>query len=181
MLTSQLLPGAARTSLPHPDLPHRHAPLIALPPGWQPLIRRIPESPLGIGRRVEPRLAADLVEEPARARPNGHVEDEVELLVKGRVARRRLRVGPRVRQQRLVLRHLVEPAQVVERLVLVEPDVQDLVDPAVQVEVDVLGRPLDAEGVEAVGVAAPAELLGARRAPEGVAAGRGGYDQASVS
>merc|ERR550537_1484320 len=107
-------------------------------PGRQPLVPAVPEVEGGRRARGGPALAADAVRE-VRVRPaDGHVQDEVELLVKGRLLRPRL---PRVLQGRVLA-----PTTLGPEAVGVELDVQDRgpVDGRPQVVL----RPLEAEGVE---------------------------------
>lgn len=113
------------------------------------------------------------IQEPPILRTNCHIKNQVKFLIKRRITRRRIRHGPWVCEQSLVLGHLGEAAKVVERAVLLEADEHDLVDAAVDVEVDVAWGPLDAECVKAVGEVAAAELFGVCGSPVAVFFGGG--------
>lgn len=59
--TLKLLRGTALALLPHLHRLDRHATLVTLAPGREPLLCGIPESPPGVGSIVQPGLVADLV------------------------------------------------------------------------------------------------------------------------
>lgn len=104
---------------------------------------------------------------------DGDVEDEVEALVKGGVARGRVAAGPGVVEQGGIFRLFGKVALFVEVVALFEADKEDLVDLAVNVEVNVVLGPLDAVGVEAVAVVAAANLFGVCGFPVGVCVAAG--------
>lgn len=56
-----------------------------------------------------------------------------------------------------------------------DPDVEDLLQPAVKVRVHVVAGPLEAEGVEALGEVGAADLASGGGAPEGVEVGGGAW------
>lgn len=186
---SQLLLRTTLTLLPHLNRLHRHPACISLSPRRQPLVRCVPERPLRIRGRIYPRLVTNLVpvlqsvpcrcvaharnkegdlQKPPLLGTDGDIENQVKLLVEGRIASRRSGIYPWVGQQRLIFGHFVETSKVVERLVLLKADKEYLVDPAIYVEINIILSPLDAEGVKAVRVVATADLLGASCAIIGI-------------
>jgi hypothetical protein len=89
-------------------------------------------------------------QEPSVGTTNSNVEDEVEALVEWRVAGSGCAPRPRVGKKGLVLGHFLKLAKLVERLLLLVTDEEDLLDPTVDVEVDVFLGPLDAVGVVSI-------------------------------
>lgn len=123
-------------------LPHLHAldtHCSSILPRRQPVILCLPEIELGTGTLVDPGLAALAILEPAVCAADGHVEDEIEVLVKGR--RVAFGVLPGIVQTRAVGVGEREATVVPERLVKVR--VHDLQETSVDVGEDVLFRPLD--------------------------------------
>lgn len=108
------------------------------------------------------------LQEPSVGSTNSDVQNEVKFLVKGSIAGGGCAVDPRVVEKSIVLGLCREVAKLVERLLLLVSDEENLLDSAVDVEVDVVFRPLHAVGVEAVGVLAAADLLGSGGHPVGI-------------
>lgn len=79
---------------------------------------------------------------------------------------------PRVGQKSAVLSLLSKVANIIEGLVLVESNEENLVDAAVDVEVDVVRGPLHAKGVVTLGVVLAADLFGIGGLPESIRARR---------
>ena len=108
------------------------------------------------------------LQEPSVGATNGNVKNKVEVLIERSVAGRGCAVGPRVGEKSVVLGLGGEVTKLVEWLLLLVSDEQNLLDSAVDVEVDVIFRPLHAVGVKAVGVFAAADLLGSGGHPVGI-------------
>lgn len=116
------------------------------------------------------------LQEPAVATPDRNIHDEEELLIERRAAV--LARSPRVRHERVIHKHVAELAalpEVLGRVLARDADVQDLLEPAVEVRVHVVAGPLEAEGVEALGEVGAADLAAGGGAPEGVGVGRGAW------
>lgn len=162
---SSQLSGAAGTRSPHLHGLYRHPSRVSLPPRRQPLVSIIPEGPLGIGRRIDPRLAAltiatnrafisftcclllarrlkleDLLE-PSVPGSDSNVQDEIEFLVERRIARCARSICPRVGKESVVLRLLGEAPLLPQGPVGVELRVEDLSEPVVEIHVNVFVRP----------------------------------------
>ena len=118
---------------------------------------------------VHPGLPALAVLEPAVSTANGHVEDEVEVLVEGR----RVVAGltPRIHKPRPVGRGHWEIATLPEGFV--EICVQDLQQASVDVREQVLLAPLEAEGVERLAKCGVQGIALDVRPPPGVVGGVG--------
>jgi hypothetical protein len=160
--TNEKLDGLAVARLPHLDRLNGHAAVVALAPGWEPVVLRcskilatvvlkevekhtLPEIPGSEVASVNPWLAAFAIKEPAVLRANGDVENQVELLVKGRILATPL---PRVVVERAVLGcQAIEAALLPQRLI--ELGVLNLLESAVQVHEHVVLCPLKSESVEA--------------------------------
>lgn len=108
------------------------------------------------------------LQEPSVGATDSNIENEVEVLIEWSVASCRCAVSPRVGKESVVLGLCGKVAKLVERLLLLVSDEENLLDSAVDVEVDVVLRPLHAVGVEAVGVFAAADLLGSGGHPVGI-------------
>lgn len=108
------------------------------------------------------------LQEPSVGATDSNVENEVELLIERSVAGCRCAVDPRVGKKSVVLRLSSEVAELVKWVLLLVSNEENLLDSAVDVEVDVVFSPLHAVGVEAVGVFAAADLLGASGLPVGI-------------
>jgi len=108
------------------------------------------------------------LQEPSVGATDGNVEDEVKVLIERSVTGGGCAVGPRVGKKSVVLGLGGEVAKLVERLLVLVSDEENLLDSAVDVEVDVVFCPLHAVGVEAVGVFAAADLLGSGGHPVGI-------------
>jgi hypothetical protein len=168
IIALQVLGRTAFAALPHLDRLHSHALGVALSPSRQPLAGSVPESPLRVGGSINPGFVSDVVPENVsivsiifafEETHKNDVEDEVEVLVERRVAGSGCALRPRVGEEGLVLGHFLKLAKLVKRLLLLVTNEEDLLDPAVDVEVDVVLGPLHAVGVVAVGVVAAADLL----------------------
>jgi hypothetical protein len=132
--------------LPHLDTLDLH--LAVLLPCRVPLLLSLPEVLLGSLRAIEPRLVRLAVLKPTVSSTNSDVDDEVEVLVKGRgVAASR---SPGVIQTRTVAVSKGEVAVLEKWLVKVR--VHDLKKTSVDVCEDVVLGPLDTEGVVTSGV-----------------------------
>lgn len=105
------------------------------------------------------------LQKPSIGTAHSNVQDKVEVLIERRIASRGCAVFPRVVEQSVVLGHLSELAELVERLLLLVSQEQNLLDSAVDVEVDVVFSPLHAEGVVSIRVFSTADLLSTGRAP----------------
>ena len=99
------------------------------------------------------------LQEPSVGATDSNVENEVELLIERSVAGCRCAVDPRVGKKSVVLRLSSEVAELVKWVLLLVSNEENLLDSAVDVEVDVVFSPLHAVGVVAVGVVAAADLL----------------------
>ena len=108
------------------------------------------------------------LQEPSVGATDSNVENEVKVLIEWSVAGGGSAVDPRVVEKSIVLRLGGEVTELVKRLLLLVSDEQNLLDSAVDVEVDVVLSPLHAVGVVAVGVFAAANLLCASRLPVGI-------------
>lgn len=80
------------TLLPHHYLLHLH---LGLLPRGIPLILSLPKVLLGVGARVNPRLAMNLVLEPAVGSADRNIQDKIKLLIKGGVQAARMSPGVR--------------------------------------------------------------------------------------
>jgi hypothetical protein len=111
-------------------------------------------------------------QKPPIPTPNRDIHNQIKLLIKRRPAIRARR--PRIRKQRVIDEDVckVTPRpEVLGRVLALDPDVQHLLQPAVEVRVHVVARPLEAEGVEALGEVGAADLTAGGGAPEGVEVG----------
>lgn len=117
-------------------------------PSRCPLLSRFPEVQPCRGTHVNPRLARLSVFKPPVCPSDRHIENEVEVVIKGRVVS--ASKTPWIIQTRTVTVSLQELALLPKWLV--EEAVHDLKETIVDVREDVLLAPLEAEGVEAFGI-----------------------------
>lgn len=120
---------------------------------------------------IQPGLCVDVVLEPAIGATNSHVEDEIEVLVKGSLIA--ASVFPDIMDTSSVGIRGGEVAALPERLV--EVGVEDLKEAGVDVGEEIFLRPLQSESVEAsrvrsmessaLDVGAPPGIVGRARAP----------------
>jgi hypothetical protein len=104
-------------------------------------------------------------QEPSISSTDSNIENQVEILIERCIAGCAGAVCPRVIQQCRIFGLGGEVTELVERLLLLVTQKENLLDSAVNVEVDVILSPLHAVGVERVGIFATADLLCAGRAP----------------
>ncbi len=137
------------TLLPHLDLADLHLAGTWCIPRRIPLVLRQPEIPLGGGRAVNPWLSALAILEPSVGAADSHVQDQVEFLVEGC----RIVAGglvPGICETGAVGVEGWEASSLPERLV--EVDVCDLQENAVDPGEEVFLGPLQAKGVFAGGI-----------------------------
>lgn len=147
--------------LPHLDALDLHR---RLGPSAVPLVPRIPEVMLRVRTSVYPGLAARSIHKPTVGPPDGHVQDQVEGLIEGGTVVTRLAPGIDVLRSGAVAWREIAAAP--ERLV--EGIVQRPVEARIEVHVDVLLGPLEAEGVEAGGEGRVQCLAAVGGAPPGI-------------
>lgn len=159
----------ASARLPHLHGSNRHPTGVTLPPSRQPRISIAPEGPLRVRCAINPGFAALAVttsagpnddqhgvlsseeiflsvgvdlQEPSVCGANGHVEDEIEFLIERGVASGRVRVCPWIGEEGVVLRVTRETSLLPQGSIGVEFGVQDLIEPVVDVHVDVILIPV---------------------------------------
>ena len=179
--------------LPHLNTLDGHTPFCPLTPSRQPRVGSTPEIPGRICGTVNPWLAVDSIPEnvlaytallnhrlhnahlpkPTVPRPNSNIQNQIKLLIKRRIQRRR--ILPRILQKRPIL-HLhgeIPPLPQILTAGRLEAHEQHLHQPAVEVRVDVVLRPLHPERVVLLRVVGAAEGFAVGGPPVGVCEGGG--------